>query len=314
MMRCLFLIGCLTLPLLGLGQYKDRQQKKERLPAPITLPAKQYQLYFQEEFEEAQLDTNIWRTSYGNPQPWDRTLPRKNCRTELQCYHPNNIEVSGGTLKLIAKKESYFYEGIYEEAHPCAKKKIGDLFQLPFNYTSGAVETRADTIAFQYGRFEVRCKLPKGAGFWPAFWLWGGGGATGRAGEIDIVEIFDTSQPIFTTSVHNGSKKARMDFPIDWNIEDWHVYALEWDALALRYYVDDRLLRTFPRFKDPSILKQQSIRKGRHKRNPAFPWEQWMVLRLNLALNSESGQNLNATTPFPATMEVDYVRVYQLVK
>ena len=311
MMRYLLLIGCLALPIFGFGQYKDRQQKRERLSAPVILSTQPYQLYFQEEFDGNQLDTSIWRTSYGNPKPWDCTLPRKNCSTELQFYHPNNVVVSDGTLKLITKKESYQYKGIYEEARACANKKIGDPFQLPFNYTSGALETRADTIAFQYGRFEIRCKLPKGSGFWPAFWLWGGGGPTGRAGEIDILEIFDTSQPIFTTSVHNGSKKARMDFPINWNIEDWHIYAVEWDALSLRYYVDDHLIRTVPRFKDKSNLRQYSVKKGRHKRNPAFPWEQWMVLRINLALNSEPGQQVEDTTPFPAVMEVDYIRVYK---
>lgn len=301
----------LLFPAFLYSQYKERQQRREIIAHPFPQPKGKYQLIFEDEFTGDRLDTTVWRRSYGNPKPWDSTLPRKECSTELQYYHPDNVMVTDGTLKLIAKKQSYLYEGYYEQDHPCAQKKIGDAFSFSFDYTSGIIETRADQIAFKYGRFETRCRLPKGAGLWPAFWLWGGGGGTGRAGEIDILEIFDTSQPIFTTSVHNGKKKARKDFPITWDIEEWHTYAMEWDALTIRYFVDGQLLRTFPRFKNKRLARQAIIPKGRHRRNPAFPWEQWMVLRLNLALNSEKGQMVNKTTPFPAIMEIDYVRVYR---
>lgn len=311
MIRPILLLLYILLPFSLFSQYKDRQQKREKLKQAIALSTDSFQLIFQEEFIGNLLDTSIWRTSYGNPKPWDCTLPRDNCTTEPQFYHPNNLEVSEGTLKIVVKEEPYWYTGLYEEEHICAKKQIGDTFQLPFKYTSGLIETRADKIAFKYGRFEIRCRLPKGAGFWPAFWLWGGGGDTGRAGEIDILEIFDTSQPILTTSVHNGNKKSRKDFPITWDIEQWQVYALEWDECSLQYFVDGQLVRTYPRFKDLSLLQGAVIEKGRYKRNLGFPWEQWMVLRLNLALNLEKGQRINATTPFPAIMEVDYVRVYQ---
>jgi len=297
----LLLWGVLLLPSFLYGQYKERQQKRERIERPLHLPTGAYQLIFQEDFEESRLDTAIWRTAYGNPKPWDCTLPRKACGTELQIYRPDNLEVSDGTLKITARKQVYLYEGVYEQEHSCAQKKIGDDFQLSFDYTSGIIETRADKIAFRYGRFETRCRLPKGAGLWPAFWLWGGGGETGRAGEIDIFEIFDTSQPIFTTSVHNG------------NIEEWHTYAMEWDALAIRYFVDDKLIRTLPRFTNKRLSSRSVIPRGRHRRNPAFPWEQWMVLRLNLAINPEEGQTVQDTTIFPAIMEVDYVRVYEKV-
>jgi len=302
------------LPMVLFGQYSDRRQKKEKLRKPLTCSRGDYQLYWQDEFNGDSLDTSTWRTSYGNPKPWDCTLPRKKCGTELQFYHPDNVEVSNGTLKLITRKHPYTYSGIYEETHPCANKKIGDPFSFYFDYTSGMIETRAENIAFQYGRFEVRCRLPKGAGYWPAFWLWGGGGVSGRAGEIDILEIFDTSQPIFTTSVHNGSKKARVDIPIIWDIEDWHTYALEWDELMLKYYIDGQLIRTYPRFKNNPTVANGILKAGKYKRNEAFPWEQWMVLRLNVALNPEKGQSINAMTPFPAIMEVDYVRVYKKVK
>lgn len=308
----LLLIILWIAPNLLFSQYKNRQQKREKLQKRITCPQGEYQLLWKDEFNGSQLDTTIWRTAYGNPKPWDCTLPRKECGTELQVYQADNVVISDGTLKLIAEKEATVYNGIYGQDHACANRVKGDSFNLAFNYTSGAIETRSDTIAFQYGRFEVRCKLPVGAGLWPAFWLWGGGGATGRAGEIDILEIFSSDQAIYTTSVHNGNKKLRIDKVIDWDIQEWHTYTAEWTPTVIKYYIDDQLIRTYQRFKKVTCDDIASIsRPRRFRRNEAFPWQQWMVLRLNLALNPEAGMTVNSTTSFPSVMEVDYVRVYR---
>lgn len=304
----LLIILC-TFPHLLYSQYKNRQQKREKIQKVINCPQGKYQLFWQDEFDGSELDTTIWRTTYGNPKPWDCTLPRKECGTELQLYQTDNVIVSNGTLKLIAQREASVYKGIYGENHTCVNKIKGDSFNLAFNYTSGAIETKADTIAFQYGRFEIRCRLPIGTGMWPAFWLWGGGGGTGRAGEIDILEIFSSDQAIYTTSVHNGNKKARVDKVIDWDIQEWHTYTAEWEPTSIKYYIDKQLIRTFQRFKRVNcedITRTRSLR-----RNEAFPWKQWMVLRLNLALNPEPGMEVTSATPFPGLMEVDYVRVYR---
>ena len=303
----------LCLPFLLFSQYKNNQQKREKIQEPIKCPTGSYELVWQDEFEGNQLDTNYWQTNYSSPKPWDCTLPRLECGTELQIYQAKNVQVSNGTLKLTARKESINYQGIYGEAHPCANKKIGDAFSLDFEYTSGIVVTKSSKIAFQYGRYETRCKLPIGKGFWPAFWLWGGGGGNGRPGEIDILEIFDTAQPIFTTSIHNGNKKARQDIPLSWDIREWHTYTVEYDPTVVKYFVDGQLIRTYQRFKNIACQDGQFITKKRKKyrRNPAFPWEQWMVLLLNLAVNPEPGMTVEETTVFPAVMEVDYVRVFK---
>jgi len=299
-------------PIFLYGQYQDRQQRKERLKSPIVCPATPYELVWQDEFSGTTLDTTYWRTSYGNPPPWDCTLPRGECGTELQVYRPENVVVNNGTLKLIAKKEKYIYQGTYGQAHPCAEKQIGDSFSLAFDYTSGVIETRAEAIAFKYGRFEINCRIPIGHGFWPAFWLWGGGGSTGRAGEIDILELFNTADSIYTTSVHNGRKKARKDFAVDWDVTDWHTYAVEWEPTAIKYYVDNQLIRVYQRFRKVDYDKHNGVFDvGTYRRNVAFPWEQWMVLRVNLALNPDVNLELVEEAAFPAIMEVKYVRVFK---
>ena len=301
-----------VLPSFLYSQYQERKQRKEVITTPIKCATAPYELVWQDEFNGMGLDTTYWQTAYGNPKPWDCTLPRATCGTELQVYRPENVVVSDGTLKLIAQKEKYLYKGVYEQDHPCATKHKGEQFALEFDYTSGLVETKAEAIAFKYGRFEIKCKLPIGTSLWPAFWLWGGGGATGRAGEIDILELFNTAKPIFTTSVHNGRQKARVDVAIDWDITKWHTYAVEWEPTVIKYYIDDRLVRVYERFKRTDCNKQNGVfQPGRYRRNRAFPREQWMVLRINLAMNPAIDQTKLRQAVFPAIMEVDYVRVYK---
>jgi len=142
----LLIVFCIT-PNLLFSQYKNRQQKREKVQKMITCPQGDYQLLWKDEFDGSYLDTTIWRTAYGNPKPWDCTLPRQECGTELQVYQADNVVVSNGTLKLIAAKESTVYKGIYGEDHTCANRVKGDSFNLAFEYTSGAIETKSDTIA-----------------------------------------------------------------------------------------------------------------------------------------------------------------------
>jgi len=100
---------------------------------------------------------------------------------------------------------------------------------------------------------------------------------------------------------------------MNWNIQAWHTYAAEWTPTVINYYIDDQLIRTYQRFKKVTCDDISTISRPRKfRRNEAFPWQQWMVLRLNLALNPEAGMTVNSTTPFPSVMEVDYVRVYPI--
>ena len=86
-----------------------------------------------------------------------------------QYYRPENVTVSGGVLRITAKQENYG--------------------GMP--YTSGRIRT-AGLADWAYGRFEVRAKLPKGQGLWPAIWMlptdWVYGGWA-ASGEIDIMEL-----------------------------------------------------------------------------------------------------------------------------
>jgi len=124
------------------------------------LASAEYKLVWSDEFNGNKLNTDIW--TYEN-----HCAPQNN---ELQCYTPrdNNVYVKDGFLYVEARQENY------------GNKK----------YTSGRINTKK-SVAWKYGKFEVRAKLPKGDYLWPALWMlprdykYGGWAASG---EIDIME------------------------------------------------------------------------------------------------------------------------------
>ncbi len=174
----------------------------------------------------------------------------------------------------------------------------------PCRYTSGKIKTKAK-LQPQYGRIEARLQLPPGQGLWPAFWLLGAGPPAvpwPECGEIDIME-YRGSQPKAMSSAVHGPGYFR-DTPLvhaftltDGTFADsLHVFALEWEPAELRFYVDEVLHYTLP--------KSAVLAHG--------PWvfDQPFYLILNLAVGGHFDGDPASDSIFPATMLVDYVRVY----
>jgi beta-glucanase (GH16 family) len=217
---------------------------------------------------------------------WAPTIGANWGVNEIQCYtsSPNNIQLDGnGHLTLAARRES-----------SCGGR----------GYSSGRVETR-DKLSWRYGYFEVRAKMPTGAGMFPAIWMLGPNGVTEwpASGETDIVEVISSRPGRVHTNVHGiddgGSHwQAGWDGPgrsYDYpggNLADgYHTYALDWTADALRYYFDGILVRT--------VTKRDV---------PVWLWDKPFYLLLNVAVGSHGGDP--SAGSFPQEMSVDYVRVY----
>ena len=157
---------------------------------------------------------------------------------------------------------------------------------------------------WQYGWFEARLKVPDAKGSWPAFWMmpqnyktWPGDG------EIDIMEYAISTQgkDKSSSSIHcnaynwpKGTQKTHVQ-SVSKAASEFHVYALEWTADRMRFYVDGNLHLTF-------------INEG--KGYDTWPFDAPFYLKLNLAWGGNMGgeTDLNA---LPATYEVDYVRVFK---
>lgn len=242
-----------------------------------------FTLTWSDEFDRVQLDPESWffesgdGSQYGNPG-WGNN--------ELQWYMPDSATLSGGLLVISARKE----------------------MQSGMNYTSARIHTR-DRVALRYGRVEARIRLPGGQGIWPAFWLMpqdNAYGAWAASGEIDIMEAINLGASggnsvhgtlhyggqwpnnVFTGNDHTVASNAT---------EDFHVYAIEWDATEMRWYVDD------------IMYAAQNAWSTTSAAYPA-PFDQPFYILLNVAVGGDWPGAPDAATVFPVTMHVDYVRVY----
>ena len=174
----------------------------------------------------------------------------------------------------------------------------------PCRYTSAKITTRGKMFASP-GRVEARIKLPTGQGLWPAFWMLGHNFPTTpwpACGEIDIMEN-KGSQPITTSSALHGPGYSGATPFAHANVlsggtvaSDFHTYAVEWDANQVIFYVDG--------FGHYAVTRDAVTRYG------ASVLDQPFYLILNLAVGGHFDGDPGSDAIFPATMLVDYVRVY----
>ena len=157
-----------------------------------------------------------------------------------------------------------------------------------------------------YGRIEVRAKLPKGIGVWPAIWMLPTDWAYGdwpASGEIDIMEhvgyIPDSVFGTVHTKRYNGllgtqKSKGIASKTVNTN---FHTYGMEWNKDKIDFLFDDKVYHSFP---------------NRHEGPDAWPFDLDFHLVLNMAVGGNWGGKMGVdTTIWPQQMLVDYVRVYQ---
>lgn len=213
-----------------------------------------------------------------NPAKWGYDLGAGGWgNNEVQNYtnRADNAVVSNGTLRITAKAESYNGSA----------------------YTSARLLSK-DKFSFKYGKVEVSAKLPTGVGTWPAIWMLGSNITTvgwPACGEIDIMEHLGRDlNKIYATLHHPGHSGANGDGStvlIPTATTDFHKYSLEWTAAAIKFSVDDVPFYSFTN-------------------NPGIPFNQNFFIILNMALGGNFGGPVDPAFT-SATMEIDYVRVYQ---
>lgn len=273
-----------------------------------TAPAG-WKLVWSDEFDGKEIDRTKWDYDIGNgfynyeARQWISGWGNN----ELQYYtrEPDNAFVKDGHLHVRALKESLH----------------------GFGYTSARLKTRKKdgTALFskKYGRFEFRAKLPTGQGIWPALWMlpqdekYGGWAASG---EIDVLEVKGHQPNRILGTLHFGSRwpanaEASQDYnlPNQGTVADFHVYALEWEPGEMRWYVDGHKFATQTSWWSSSKTAggQGAKPSGEADLNPwPAPFDQPFYLIVNLAVGGKFPGNPDRTTPFPAEMLLDYVRVY----
>ncbi|MCR5163000.1 MAG: glycoside hydrolase family 16 protein [Thermoguttaceae bacterium] len=231
----------------------------------------------------------VWNDEFngtGAPDPADWKYEHGFVRNhEKQFYtekRAENVYLKDGRLVIVGLREAYEENGVQAE------------------YTSGSVHTKG-LHEWQYGRIEVRAKLPKGKGVWPAIWTIGSGAPYPYAGEIDIMEYVGKEPSIVHGTIHGKGKEGRqycsshgsVRLP---DVEDrMAVYAIEWTHDRIWFFVDDQMYFT--------VDLNEFNAVGR-------PFDFPQHLKLNLALGGGWGGPIDDSI-FPQTFEIDYVRVYQ---
>jgi beta-glucanase (GH16 family) len=173
-------------------------------------------------------------------------------------------------------------------------------------YTSARVVSR-NKGDWLYGRIEVRAKLPKGKGTWPAIWMlptdWSYGGWP-VSGEIDIMEHVGYNPGVIHGTIHtekyNHLKQTQKEGTV--NVPDWenefHVYAIDWRENKIDFFVDDKLYHTVIR--DPA------------DDHSGWPFDKRFHLIMNIAVGGNwGGMHGIDDSIWPQRMEIDYVRVYR---
>ncbi len=212
---------------------------------------------------------------------------------ERQYYtaDPANVRVEGGALVLTAMKEG-------ANAHGC--------WYGTCQYTSARLHTKGK-LERQHGRFEARIQVPSGKGLWPAFWLLGSNidvVSWPACGEIDIMENLGSEPGTVHGSMHGPAYSAGAALTDLYTLPDGqafadesHVFAVEWEESVVRFYVDDNLYET----RTPADLPADG----------QWVFEQPFYILLNLAVGGQWPGDPDASTVFPQSMKVDYVRLYE---
>ncbi|WP_460578137.1 glycoside hydrolase family 16 protein [Hymenobacter coalescens] len=270
---------------LGISLLGCTEEPPKPLPAPAPAPAtpnaaaRDFADYNQkvetlsDEFDTPTLNLQKW--SYEVRDDWF------NNEKQATTSSPNNLFLQNGELHIVARRE------------PLRNKQ----------FTSARIVTK-DKMNYGYGRLDIRAKLPKGQGIWPAIWMLGiNDGVVGwpACGEIDIMELRGSRPAECVTTVHFGpNPAAHQERTSNWRLpagdfsQNFHTFSLIRSQDQLRWYVDGtQVFSVTPAGVSP------------------YPFNNPFYAILNVAVGGNFDGDPMATKPFPKEMVVDYVRFYQ---
>ncbi|MEM9920736.1 MAG: glycoside hydrolase family 16 protein [Bacteroidota bacterium] len=276
------------------GQENCRVTAVQWVSSTIECSDEPYKLVFYDEFDGNTLDESKWYSYY--PFGENKSDQCEYCRThgeEGQIYEDDNVVLENGVLNLITEEDNTTW------------------YNANRDYTSGMIYSKNH---FLYGKFEIRCKVPAGTGFWPAFWLW-------NLDECDVFEICGHDTESLNTNLHMQCENNPQQIPQSHSTPDlsagFHTYSVEWEPLYVIWKLDGETIRIFHRYR---TVAGQTVTCGEYVPTSILFSEkiipnEYMHVIANLALSVGDSyckkDEVDETTPFPSTFEIDYIRVYQ---
>lgn len=237
-------------------------------------------LVWADEFNGNSLNLDNWAFETGDGCP--NLCGWGNNELEYYTNRPENLFFQNGHMVIHARKEDFNGK----------------------SYTSAKIVSRGKKV-FRFGRMEIRAKLPKGKGIWPAIWMLPQQNVYGnwpRSGEIDIMEMVGHEPNKVHGTVHYGPGPGSTQFSRSYTLPntdfsaDFHVFSITWDANVIQWYVDGNLFGTFTHTDAGSAT---------------YPFNEDFYFIINLAVGGNWSGSPDATTTFPQELAIDYIRVYQ---
>jgi beta-glucanase (GH16 family) len=248
-----------------------RREVSARASAP------QSQLVFDDEFNGSSLDGQLWNTCYW----WANQGCTNESTGELEWYLPGQVTVAQGAAQLTAARRTV--RGSDGRVHKFVSGMIT---------TGPAADGGPSKFAFLYGKLEARIKVPAGQGLWPTFWLLPANESS--LPEIDAMEILGQSPDQVHLHLHYTSRGRVYDEGVVRQLNPtqggWHVYEVDWEPGQLTWSIDGQTMFSITGSAVPHVK---------------------MYVLVNLAVGGHYAGPPNASTPFPSTVQVDWVRVWQ---
>jgi beta-glucanase (GH16 family) len=226
----------------------------------------------------------VWEDNFNGTSPdttsWNHETANPGwVNNELQRYtRGENVELAHGNLLITAKKENN-------------------------EYTSGRINTKGKRI-FTYGLIEIKAKIPQGTGTWPALWMLGQNidqAGWPACGELDIMEHVGKHPDFIHCSIHNTSGHGDTPYTGILEIKDpfgtFHIYGMEWTREFISFFIDGKLVYHY----QPEVKNQDN-----------WPFDKPCFLIFNVAIGGDWGGPVVDDKMFPAVMDVDWVKVYQI--
>ncbi len=286
--------------------------------------AKYYQtidwhLEFDEQFNGDTLDTGVWELtvdSQGAPDGRGSYKTLDNVKVSRGEFFGERTSATG-VCEIIAKKEDVTrYPVSWNHSIP----------QVTYHYTSSLIDTKQH---FGWGKYEIRCKIPKGKGIWSAFWMYSE--QNGEGHEIDCFEFANGSSLLHDYDPKRQCKDVMMNCHsaenVGGNREDWdcpytykssidysldfHTFSVIWNKFECSWYIDNEYIKTMAQWYDikgnpitPYNIKPAQVAI----RNDWFPKNDMSII-VDVDIEKSKGKP-DETTPFPNSFYIDYIRYY----
>ena len=288
--RIFLIMWILTATSLSISAQHDTLLKE-----PVPCATGEWNLVFSDDFEGNSLDGNKWITWF--PYTDDGSDKCTFCRThgnEGQIFRDENAVVSDGSLKLIARKEN------------------GEWMGETRDYSSALIHSRQE---FGMGKYEIRCRIPSGMGFWTAFWMFGR-----KATEIDVFEIGTQKPRYHHVGIHSWNTKTSLQKGYNGRTDltdDYHIYTMIWDFNFVSVAVDSIEVWRVSQFanKRGRVVKKCPVKPGTYRLNPTFPPKGEMLSVIaGMAVGTSTTpftKSPDENTVFPSQMEIDWIRIYE---